>query len=52
MFDCELEPDKRGNYPVKVDGLKVSPYPVKGGKPATFAVSASTGKLWYFACSN
>lgn len=45
VTDCELESDRRGsNYPVKVDGLEVSPDPVKSGKPATFTVAASTGK--------
>ncbi|KAL0558952.1 hypothetical protein IC582_003541 [Cucumis melo] len=36
--------DRRGNYPVKVDELEVSPDPVKSGQPATFTVSASTEK--------
>ncbi|XP_038880737.1 putative phosphatidylglycerol/phosphatidylinositol transfer protein DDB_G0282179 [Benincasa hispida] len=36
--------DRRGNYPVKVDELQVSPDPVKSGQPATFTVSASTEK--------
>ncbi|KAA0060180.1 putative phosphatidylglycerol/phosphatidylinositol transfer protein [Cucumis melo var. makuwa] len=40
--------DRRGNYPVKVDELEVSPDPVKSGQPATFTVSASTGKALVF----
>ncbi|OMO89042.1 hypothetical protein CCACVL1_08048 [Corchorus capsularis] len=36
--------DKNANYVVKVDGLIISPYPVVGGKTATFNISASTGQ--------
>lgn len=52
MSDCELESDRRGDYPVKVGELEVSPDPVKSGQPATFTVSASTGKRWYFVFSS
>ncbi|XVF19599.1 hypothetical protein REPUB_Repub11eG0124800 [Reevesia pubescens] len=34
--------DNEGNYVVKVDGVDISPNPVVRGKPATFAISAST----------
>ncbi|KAJ7948080.1 MD-2-related lipid recognition domain-containing protein / ML domain-containing protein [Quillaja saponaria] len=36
--------DKKGNYAVKVDGVKISPDPVVRGKPATFSISASAGE--------
>ncbi|KAJ7981253.1 MD-2-related lipid recognition domain-containing protein / ML domain-containing protein [Quillaja saponaria] len=36
--------DKKGNYAVKVDGVKISPDPVARGKPATFSISASAGE--------
>ncbi|GMI92278.1 hypothetical protein like AT3G11780 [Hibiscus trionum] len=36
--------DKKGNYAVKVKGVAISPNPVVRGQPATFAISASTGK--------
>ncbi|KAA8544377.1 hypothetical protein F0562_022355 [Nyssa sinensis] len=36
--------DKKVNYAVKVDGVDISPDPVVTGKPATFSISASTGK--------
>ncbi|XP_059646570.1 uncharacterized protein LOC132293212 [Cornus florida] len=35
--------DKHADYPVKVSGVEISPYPVARGKPATFSISASTG---------
>ncbi|XP_040992817.1 putative phosphatidylglycerol/phosphatidylinositol transfer protein DDB_G0282179 isoform X1 [Juglans microcarpa x Juglans regia] len=37
--------DKKGGYPVKVRGVKISPNPVVPGKQATFNISASTGKV-------
>ncbi|XP_030960728.1 uncharacterized protein LOC126724783 [Quercus robur] len=36
--------DKKADYPVKVSGVVVSPNPVVSGKPATFNISATTGK--------
>ncbi|GAB4859874.1 hypothetical protein Ancab_011355 [Ancistrocladus abbreviatus] len=36
--------DKKGDYDVKVKGVEISPDPVAIGKPATFSISASTGK--------
>ncbi|KAI4334159.1 hypothetical protein L6164_018883 [Bauhinia variegata] len=36
--------DKRGDYAVKVSGVEISPNPVAKGKPATFKISAATGK--------
>ncbi|KAM4114179.1 hypothetical protein ACJW30_04G050700 [Castanea mollissima] len=35
---------KKADYPVKVSGVVVSPNPVVLGKPATFNISATTGK--------
>lgn len=37
--------DKKGNYAVKVQGVVISPNPVVSGQPATFNITASTGKL-------
>ncbi|KAB1199559.1 hypothetical protein CJ030_MR2G020346 [Morella rubra] len=34
--------DKKGNYPVKVRNVEISPDPVVSGKPATFKIYAST----------
>lgn len=36
--------DNKGNYDVKILGVEISPDPVVAGKPATFNISASTGK--------
>ncbi|KAG2683133.1 hypothetical protein I3843_10G019100 [Carya illinoinensis] len=36
--------DKNADYAVKVKGVEIIPYPVARGKPATFSISASTGK--------
>ncbi|CAK7342087.1 unnamed protein product [Dovyalis caffra] len=36
--------DKNKDYAVKVTGVKISPNPVKGGKPATFTISATTNE--------
>lgn len=36
--------DKKGHYDVKVEGVDMVPDPVVSGKPATFKISASTGK--------
>ncbi|CAN0923385.1 Putative phosphatidylglycerol/phosphatidylinositol transfer protein DDB_G0282179 [Linum grandiflorum] len=36
--------DSKANYAVKVDGIKITPNPVKAGKPATFAISANTAE--------
>ncbi|GMN60164.1 hypothetical protein TIFTF001_029256 [Ficus carica] len=36
--------DKKGNYAVKVNAVKISLDPVVSGKPATFNISASTGR--------
>ncbi|KNA25190.1 hypothetical protein SOVF_009080 [Spinacia oleracea] len=36
--------DKKADYEVKVSGVEISPSPVTGGQPATFSISASTGK--------
>jgi hypothetical protein len=35
--------DKTKNYPVKVNGVKIVPDPVKRGVPTTFKISASSG---------
>ena len=37
--------DVKGDYDVKVKGVDISPNPVVRGKPATFSISAFTGKL-------
>lgn len=37
--------DRTGNYAVKVSGVDMSPDPVVRGEPATFKISASTGKV-------
>lgn len=42
--------DKNGEYAVKVKGVDMSPDPVVRGKPATFRISASTGKFRFFFC--
>ncbi|WOL19612.1 phosphatidylglycerol/phosphatidylinositol transfer protein [Canna indica] len=40
----DVEYCKKGaDYPVKVSGIEISPYPVARGKPATFNISANTG---------
>ncbi|CAN1171136.1 Putative phosphatidylglycerol/phosphatidylinositol transfer protein DDB_G0282179 [Linum perenne] len=36
--------DSKANYAVKVEGVKITPNPVKAGKPAHFAISATTGE--------
>eukprot|EP00268_Persea_americana_P058622 TRINITY_DN7108_c1_g1_i5.p1 TRINITY_DN7108_c1_g1~~TRINITY_DN7108_c1_g1_i5.p1 ORF type:complete len:155 (-),score=16.62 TRINITY_DN7108_c1_g1_i5:683-1147(-) len=36
--------ERGGDYDVEVKGVKISPDPVVRGKPATFNISASTGK--------
>ena len=36
--------DKGRHYPVKVSGVEIVPDPVVRGEPATFKISASTGK--------
>ncbi|GMI94678.1 hypothetical protein like AT3G11780 [Hibiscus trionum] len=36
--------DTEANYVAKVSGIDISPNPVVRGKPATFNISASTGK--------
>ncbi|KAG2686742.1 hypothetical protein I3843_09G022400 [Carya illinoinensis] len=36
--------DKNVDYDVKVKGVEIIPDPVARGKPATFSISASTGK--------
>ncbi|XP_041028126.1 putative phosphatidylglycerol/phosphatidylinositol transfer protein DDB_G0282179 [Juglans microcarpa x Juglans regia] len=36
--------DKNADYAVKVTGVEIIPYPVARGKPATFSISASSGK--------
>ncbi|XP_049400588.1 uncharacterized protein LOC125864609 isoform X2 [Solanum stenotomum] len=33
---------KKANYAVKVSGVDITPYPVKGGKEATFSIAATT----------
>ncbi|KAB5544254.1 hypothetical protein DKX38_012366 [Salix brachista] len=35
------------DYAVKVSGVKISPNPVKKGKPATFIISATTSKFFF-----
>lgn len=42
---CKMTADRKGNYAVKVSGVEMSPDPVVRGKPATFSISASTGKV-------
>lgn len=34
--------DKKADYAVKVNGVDITPYPVKGGKEATFSIAAIT----------
>ncbi|KAF8396352.1 hypothetical protein HHK36_017969 [Tetracentron sinense] len=36
--------DKKGNYDVKVHGVKISPDPVVRGEPASFIISATAGQ--------
>ncbi|PKA45790.1 hypothetical protein AXF42_Ash018341 [Apostasia shenzhenica] len=36
--------DKKADYAVKVRGVDIDPYPIARGKPATFNISANTGK--------
>ncbi|KAL2503259.1 MD-2-related lipid recognition domain-containing protein/ML domain-containing protein [Forsythia ovata] len=36
--------NKKANYPVKVSGVEIDPYPVSRGKNTTFSISASTEK--------
>ncbi|GAB2226846.1 hypothetical protein Droror1_Dr00008639 [Drosera rotundifolia] len=36
--------DKSADYDVKVTGVEISPDPVARGQPATFSISAATGK--------
>ncbi|KAJ6914522.1 hypothetical protein NC651_016711 [Populus alba x Populus x berolinensis] len=36
--------DNNKDYDVKVSGVKISPNPVKKGKPATFTISATTSE--------
>ncbi|RDX76864.1 putative phosphatidylglycerol/phosphatidylinositol transfer protein, partial [Mucuna pruriens] len=35
---------KKADYNVKVKEVKISPYPIARGKPATFSISATTGQ--------
>lgn len=39
-----MNADKKGNYAVKVDQVEIFPDPVVTGEPATFNISAVTGK--------
>ncbi|MCD7465393.1 hypothetical protein HAX54_001213 [Datura stramonium] len=34
--------NKKANYAVKVSGVDITPYPVKGGKETTFSIAATT----------
>ncbi|WOL07919.1 phosphatidylglycerol/phosphatidylinositol transfer protein [Canna indica] len=34
---------KGADYPVKVSGIEITPYPIVRGEPATFNISANTG---------
>ncbi|CAA3015818.1 Hypothetical predicted protein [Olea europaea subsp. europaea] len=34
--------NKKANYPVKVSGLEINPYPISRGKNTTFSIAAST----------
>ncbi|KAG0496296.1 hypothetical protein HPP92_000987 [Vanilla planifolia] len=36
--------NKKADYPVKVKGVDINPYPISRGKEATFNISAYTGK--------
>ncbi|CAN4109439.1 unnamed protein product [Withania somnifera] len=36
--------NKKANYAVKVSGVDITPYPVKGGKETTFSIAATTDK--------
>jgi hypothetical protein len=38
--------EKGKDYPVKVTGVEIVPDPVQPGSPATFKISATTGKLF------
>ncbi|AES88175.2 leguminosin group578 secreted peptide [Medicago truncatula] len=39
--------DKKADYPVKVTGIEILPNPVVSGAPATFKISATSGKALY-----
>ena len=43
--DFMMIAERGGDYDVEVKGVKISPDPVVRGKPATFSISASTGKF-------
>ncbi|XP_022857817.1 putative phosphatidylglycerol/phosphatidylinositol transfer protein DDB_G0282179 [Olea europaea var. sylvestris] len=34
--------NKKANYPVKVSGVEINPYPISRGKNTTFSIAAST----------
>lgn len=36
--------NKKADYAVKVSGVDITPYPVKGGKETTFSIAATTDK--------
>ncbi|KAI3443361.1 hypothetical protein Pfo_000026 [Paulownia fortunei] len=36
--------NKKANYPVKVSGLEINPYPISRGKNTTFEIAASTNE--------
>ncbi|GMY14408.1 putative phosphatidylglycerol/ phosphatidylinositol transfer protein DDB_G0282179 [Fagus crenata] len=36
--------DRKADYDVKVNGIEINPNPIARGKPATFSISATTGK--------
>lgn len=44
--------DNNKDYDVKVSGVKISPNPVKKGKPATFTISATTSDYVFLSYGN
>jgi hypothetical protein len=45
ILDEKMCVDKKANYPVKVSGIEISPYPVESGEPANFKISATSGNF-------
>lgn len=47
---CKIFTDKKANYAVKVEGIDMIPFPIVSGQPATFKISASSGKPLFYGC--
>lgn len=43
MFYWFDNSDKKANYAVKISGVDITPYPVRGGQESTFSIAATTG---------